>query len=67
MASVIDDILTIQESYIAGVREDANNTYRRDVLEAVFQNGPYFSSGLVVKEKVKAFVDKFLNQAGAFC
>ena len=67
MASVIDNILTIQEFYVAGVRKDANNAYRGNMLEAVFQNGLHLSSGLVVKERVKAFVNKFLDQAGAFC
>ena len=37
------------------------------MLEAIFQDGPHLSSSLVVKERVKAFVNKFLDQAGAFC
>lgn len=67
MANIINNIFTIQEFYVAGVKKDANNTYRGDVLEAVFQNGLHLIGGLVVKEKVKIFVNKFFNQAGAFC
>lgn len=66
MASIIDNILTIQESYIAGVKKDANNAYRGDMLKAVFQNGPHLSSGLVVEERVKAFFNKFFDQASVF-
>lgn len=35
-ASIIDDILTIQESYITNVREDIDNAYKGDVLKAIF-------------------------------
>ena len=43
------------------MREDADDAHRGDVLEAVFQDGPHLSSGLVVEERVKAFVNKFLD------
>ena len=67
MTSVINNILTIQESHVEGVREDADDAHGGDVLEAVFQDGPYLSSGLVVEERMKAFISKFLDQASAFC
>ena len=67
MASVINDILTIQKSHVAGVREDVDNAHGGDMLEAIFQDGLHLSSGPIVEERVKAFVDNFLDQAGAFC
>lgn len=36
MASVIDDIFTIQEFHVASVREDAGDAYGGDMLEAIF-------------------------------
>lgn len=56
MASIIDDIFTIQEFDIAGISEDAGDTHRGDILEVVFQDSLYFSSNLIVEEKVKAFI-----------
>lgn len=65
MASVINDILTIQDSHIVGVREDANNAHRRDKLKVVLQDGLYLSNSLIVEERVKAFVNKLFDQAAA--
>lgn len=61
MVSIIDNILVIQEFYVVGVKKDADNVYKGNVLEAVFQNGSHLSSNLVVKEKVKAFINKFFD------
>lgn len=36
MASVINNIFKIQEFYIAGIKKDANDAHKRDVLKAVF-------------------------------
>lgn len=66
-ASIIDDILIIQESHIIDIKEDADDTYGGDVIEAIFQDSLHLSSGLIVEERVKAFVDKLFNQVHAFC
>lgn len=67
MTSVIDDILTIQEFHVLGIKKDTNDAYKGDVLKAIFQDGPYLSSGLVIEERVKVFIDKLLDQVSAFC
>lgn len=65
MTTVIEDILIIRKSHIVGIRKDTGNVYRGDILETVFQDSLYFISRLVIKEKVKTFVNKLLHQTGA--
>lgn len=36
MASIIIDIPVISKFYVASVREDADDAYKRDVLKAIF-------------------------------
>lgn len=67
MIGIINNLFIIQEFYVVGVRQNANNAYKEDVLEVVFYNCPHLSNGLVVKKKIKSFIDKFFNQAGTFC
>lgn len=48
IANIIDNILTIQEFYIVSIRLDVDNAYKKDMLKAVFQNGPHLSNGFVI-------------------
>lgn len=66
MANIINNIFIIQKFYTISIRKDVNYIYGGDVLEMIFQNSPYLSEGLVIKEKVKVFVDKLFDQTGAF-
>lgn len=50
-ASIIDNIFTLQESYIARIRKDINNAYKRDMLKIVFQNSLQLSSGHIFNRK----------------
>lgn len=66
MASIINNIFIIQESDVVVIKKDINNAYRGNILEAVFQDDSHLNNNLVVEEKIKVFVKKLLDQAGAF-
>lgn len=61
MTNIIDDILIIQESYVVGIRKDADDAHWGDMLETIFQDSPHLNSSLVVEKSLKAFLNKLLN------
>lgn len=66
MASIIDIIFTIQESYITNIKKDANTAYKKNVLEAVFQNSLHLSIGHVIKKKWKLLLTNSLFKPALF-
>lgn len=47
--SVVHNVSAVREPHIAGVREDAGDAHGRDLLEAIFQDGPHFGRELLVE------------------
>lgn len=64
IANIIKNIFTIQEFHIVDFKEDADDAYEKDILKAVFQDSLHSSSDLIVKKRVKAFINKLFDQAG---